>query len=86
MCSKKNRLAKGSSCLRIEFVWGRGFVIAACRYRLCATARQIIDIHVSAVDSLKLAQAQTPQKSLQVPQFRQQRAENSNEPSSEALH
>ena len=30
MCSKKNRLAKGSSCLRIEFVLGRGFKIAAC--------------------------------------------------------
>ena len=35
--SKKNRLAKGSSCLRIKFVWGRGFVIAASGYRLCET-------------------------------------------------
>ena len=40
-------------------------MIAACGYRVCETTRQIIDIHVSAVDSLKLAQAQTPQKSLQ---------------------
>ena len=30
-----------------------------CGYRLCETTRQIIDIHVSAVDSLKLAQAKS---------------------------
>ena len=38
-------------------------MIAACGYRLCETAPQIIDIHVSAVDSLKLAQAKSRKQS-----------------------